>query len=87
MKKKWRINLNEELDMINATLDIGSSLRQIIIGIRLFLAFHAIRKSLKCVKFRLAPKQNLFMLLPVLRMVILASVELSGELMQEIHQI
>ena len=27
------------------------------------------------------------LLLPVLRMVILASVELSGELMQEIHQI
>ena len=74
--------------MINATLDIGRSLRQIIIGIRLFLAFHAIRKSLKCVKLRLAHKSKIcFMLLLVLRMVILASVELSGELMQEIHQI
>ena len=39
--------------MINTTLDNGRSLRQLIIGVSLFLAFQAIRKSLKYVKFRL----------------------------------
>ena len=39
------INKSEEPDMINATLDIGRSLRQIIIGVSLFLAFQAIKKS------------------------------------------
>ena len=42
---KWLINVSEEPDMINATLDIGRSLRQIIIGVSLFLVFQAIRKS------------------------------------------
>ena len=37
--------MSEESDMINATLEIGRSLRQIIIGVSLFLAFQAIRKS------------------------------------------
>ena len=59
MKEKWLINVIEEPDMINATLDIGRSLRQIIIGVSLFLAFHAIRKRQKYVKFR-APNQDLF---------------------------
>ena len=70
MRKKWLINLSEEPGMINATLDTGRSLRQIIIGVSLFRAFQAIR-----------------MLLPVSTMVILASVKLSGDLMQEIHQL
>ena len=39
MRKKWLINVNEEPNMINATLDIGRSLRQIIIDVSLFLAF------------------------------------------------
>ena len=38
MRKKWLINVSEELDMINTTLDHGRSLRQII-GVSLFLAF------------------------------------------------
>ena len=82
MRKKWLINVSEEPDMINTRLDTGRSLRQLITGVSLFLACQAIRKSLKYVKFRLT-----FMLVPVSGMVILASVELSGEMMQEIHQI
>ena len=39
------INVSEEQDMINTTLDDGSSLRQLIIGVNLLLAFQAIRKS------------------------------------------
>ena len=45
MRKKWLINVSEEPDMINTTLDNGTSLRQLIIGVSLFLAFQAIRKS------------------------------------------
>ena len=46
--------------MINTTLDNGRSLRQSIIGVTFFLAFQAIRKSLKYVKFRLTTNQELF---------------------------
>ena len=46
-EEKWLINVIEEPDMINATLDIGRSLRQIIIGASLFLAFQAIKKKFK----------------------------------------
>ena len=60
MRKKWFINVNEKPDMINTTLDNGSSLRQLIIGVSLFLAFQAIRKSSKYVKFRLTANQGLF---------------------------
>ena len=45
--------------MINTTLDNGRSLRQLIIGVSLFLAFEAIRKSEQYVKFRLAQSQDL----------------------------
>ena len=45
--------------MINTTLDNRRSLRQLIIGISFFLAFQAIRKSLKYVKFRLTTNQDL----------------------------
>ena len=44
MRKKWLINVSEEPDMINTTLDNGRSLRQLVIGVSLFLAFQAIRK-------------------------------------------
>ena len=54
MRKKWLIKVSEELDMINTTLDNGRNLRQLII------AFQAIRKSLKYVKFRLTTNQDLF---------------------------
>ena len=37
--------MSEEPDIINTTLDNGRSLRQLIIGISLFLAFQAIRES------------------------------------------
>ena len=70
--------MSEELDMINATLDIGRSLRQIVIDVSLFLAFQAIRKKLKYAKFRLAPKPDLFHAPSYIKMVIVASVELSG---------
>ena len=54
------MNVSDEPDMINTTLDNGRSLRQLIIGVSLFLAFQAIRKSLKYVKFRLTTNQDLF---------------------------
>ena len=38
-EEKCLINVNEEPDMINITLDNGRSLRQLIIGVSLFLAF------------------------------------------------
>ena len=60
MKKKWLINVSEEPDMINTTLDNGRSLRQLIIGVSFFLAFQAIKKSLEYVKFRLTTNQDLF---------------------------
>ena len=60
MRKNWLINMSEESDMINTTLDNGRSLRQLIIGVSLFLASQAIRKSLKYVKFRLTTNQDLF---------------------------
>ena len=60
MRKKWLINVSEESDMIKITLDNGRSLRQLIIGVSLFLDFQAIRKSLKYVKFRLTTNQDLF---------------------------
>ena len=60
MRKKWLINVSEEPDMINTTLDNGRSLGQLIIGVSFFLAFQAIRKSLKYVKFRLTTNQDLF---------------------------
>ena len=45
--------------MINTTLDNGRSLRQRVIGLSSFLAFQAIRESLKYVKFRLTTNQDL----------------------------
>ena len=59
-EEKWLINVGEEPDMINTTLDNGRSLRQLVIGVSLFLAFQAIRKSLKYVKLRLTTNQDLF---------------------------
>ena len=59
MMKKWLINVSEEPDMINTTLDNGRSLRQLIIGVSFFFTFQAIRKSLKYVKFRLTTNQDL----------------------------
>ena len=51
--------MSEEPDMTNTTLPNGRSLRQLIIGVSLFLAFQAIRKSLKYVRFRLTTNQDL----------------------------
>ena len=48
MRKKWLISVSEEPDMINATFDNGRSLKQLIIGVSLFLAFQAIRKVKIC---------------------------------------
>ena len=60
MRKNWLINVSEEPDMTNTTLDNGRSLRPLIIGVSFFLAFQAIRKSLKYVKFRLTTNRDLF---------------------------
>ena len=45
MRKKWLINVSEEQDMINTTLDNGRSLSQLIIGVSLLIAFQAIRRN------------------------------------------
>ena len=37
MSKKWLINVSEELDMINVTLDNGRRLKQFLFGVSLFL--------------------------------------------------
>ena len=58
--EKWLINVSEEPDMINTTLDNKRSLGQLIIGVGFFLAFQAIKKSFKHVKFRLTTNQDLF---------------------------
>ena len=63
-EEKWLINVSEEPDMINTTLDNGRSLGQLIIGVSFFLAFQAIRKSLRYVKFRLTTNQDLFQARP-----------------------
>ena len=60
MRKNWLINVSEEPDMTNTTLDNERSSRQIIIGVSFFFAFQAIRKSYKYVKFRLTRNQDLF---------------------------
>ena len=44
IEEKWLINVSEESDMINTTLDNGRSLRQLIIGVSLFLAFKLLGK-------------------------------------------
>ena len=59
-EEKWLISVNEDPDMINTTLDNRRSLRQLIIGVSFFLAFQAVRKSLKYVKFKLTANQDLF---------------------------
>ena len=87
MSKKWLINVSEEPNMINATLGNGRSLKHVFIRCQLFLLFPAIRKGKKYVKFNKYQIKVCFIFVPVSRMVNLASVELSGELMREIHQI
>ena len=69
MRKQWPINVSEEPDMINSTLDNRRSLRQLIIRVSVFLAFQATRKSLKYVKFRLTTNQDLFQADPVSNLV------------------
>ena len=39
MMKNWLINVSEEVDITNTTLDNGRSLRQLIIDVSLFLHF------------------------------------------------
>ena len=87
MSKKWLIDVSEEPSMTNATLDNGRILKHVFIRCQLFLLFQGIRKGKKYVKFSKYQIRVCFMLVPVPRMVNLASVELSGELMREIHQI
>ena len=45
MNVSSQISVLKIFDIINTTLDNGRSLRQLIIGVSLFLAFQAIRKS------------------------------------------
>ena len=52
--------MSKEPEMINTTLDNGKSLKQLIVGVSLFLAFQAIKESQKYIKFRLTTNQDLF---------------------------
>ena len=82
MYKKWPMNVGEEPDARNATLDSGTGSRQILNLIFIcFLSFKLLKKNCQHVKFKLIPRQGFFKLFPVSRIVNLASVELSGELM------
>ena len=87
MRKKWLINASEEPDVINTTLDNGRWLRQLFIGVSLLLTFQAIRKFTNMLISDQQQIKICLMLVPVSRMVIMASVKLSRELMEEIHQI
>ena len=73
--------------MINTTLDNGRSSRQLIIGVILSLHFKLLGKVKSMLNSDQQQIQICFMLVPVSGMVIMTSVKLSGELMQEIHQI
>ena len=79
--------MSEEPDKINTTFDNRRSLRQLIIGVSLFIAFQAIRKRKNMLNSDEQQIKICFMIVPISGMVILTSVELSGELMREIHQI
>ena len=87
MSKKWLINVSEDLDIKNATLDNGRSLNNFVFSVGLFLLFPPIRQSQKYIKFKLKQNQDCFMLIPLSKIVNLASVELSEELTQEIHDV
>ena len=73
--------------MINTTLYNRRSLRQLIIGVILFLHFKLFGKVKNMLNSDQQQIKICFMVVPVSGMVIMASVKLSGELMQEIHQI
>ena len=79
--------MSEEPDIINTTLDNGRSLRQLIIGISLILAFQAFRKSSKYVKFRLTLNKDLLQARSGIMDGDSGICRISGELMQEVHQI
>ena len=88
MSKKWLINVSEGPNMINATLDNGESLKHVcFFCVSCSFYFKLLEKVKKYVKFSKHQIKVCFMLVLVTRMVNLASVELSGELMREIHQI
>ena len=54
MSQKWLINVTEESDMINATLDNERGLKNF------FLRFKLLENNLKYVKFKLLSYQDLF---------------------------
>ena len=60
MSKKWLINVTEESDMINATLDNGRGLKKNLFGVSFFLRFKLLENNLKYVKFKLLSYQDLF---------------------------
>ena len=61
MSRKWLINLSEELDAINAALDNGKNgLKKVLFSVSFFHVFQTIRETLKYVKFKLIPNQDLF---------------------------
>ena len=80
--------VSEEPDMMNATLDNERSLNKIWLCISLFLCFKPLEKVKNMLNWYNTTEINIcFKLIPISRMVNLTCVELSGELMQEIHKI
>ena len=88
MYKKWLINLSEELDTRNAILNTRTSLKQIPISILIgFLYFQLLERVKNTLNLTYYQIKIYFKYFPASRMVNLASVELSGKLMQETHHI
>ena len=77
MRKNWLINVSEEPKMTNATLDHGRSLKHVLFGFSCSF-YYKQKHILNSYKYQI---KGCFMLVPVSKMVDLASVELIGELM------
>ena len=65
--------------MINATLDNGRSLKHVLFGVSCSFCFKLLEKVKNMLNLNQCQLKACFMLVPVSRMVNLASVELIGE--------
>ena len=72
--------------MINVSLDNGRSLKHVLFGVSYSFCFKQLEKVKYMFNSNSYQIKVCFMLLPVLKMMNLASVELIEELMQAIHK-
>ena len=59
-QKKWLINVSDEPNMIQATLDNGRSLKHVFYTVFTVPSVSSYEKGRKYVKFKLIPNQGLF---------------------------